>query len=248
MKFIHNFNKINSSKVRLMALSLPIAALVATPLLGTVAGAESVATANQSRLPVIISKGDQEITRRLTTLSSLTSKINAATKLTASDKTTLTNEVNSTISGLTTLKSQLDAETTVAAAKIDVANIYSEYRVYALVAPKVGLIKVADDQQVVESKLTALSTKLQARITADQTAGKDVTALQADLTDLNAKVSASQTISSNIESSVINLEPTDYNSNHAVLTGDSAQLKNAHTDNVAASTDAKNIITGLKAL
>ena len=253
MKFIHTIRSLKPQTYGLLSLAVPVIAIAAgSPLLANAVTASTTtpttATTSQSRLPIIITKGDQEITRRLTTLNTLTAKINAATKLTASDKTTLSNEVSSTIKGLTTLKAQLDAETTVAAAKTDVANIYSEYRVYALVAPKIGLIKVADDQQVVEAKLTALSVKLQARITADQTAGKDVTTLQADLADLNAKVSASQTISSNMESTVISLQPSDYNSDHTLLTGDSAQLKTAHADNTVAVTDAKNVIAGLKSL
>ena len=140
MKILKN-NKLRS--ISLVALSLVIAGTVAiSPLAAGVASAVSTTTtsASQARLGAIIAKGDQEITRRLSTLNTLTAKINAATKLTASDRATLTNEVDTTISGLTTLKTQLDSETTLAAAKTDVANIYSEYRVYALVAPKVALV------------------------------------------------------------------------------------------------------------
>lgn len=215
---------------------------------GTTSGSTQLTAAQQARLSDIKTKGDQEITRRLTSLNTLSAKITAATKLTASDKTTLTNEVSSTISGLTDLKTQLDNETTLSGAKTDAQAIYSQYRVYALVAPKIGLIKVADDQQVTETRLIALSQKLQARITADQQAQKDVTSLQNQLTDLNTKVAAAQAISTKVESSVIGLQPTDYNSDHAVLSGYNDQLKTARGDDQAAITDAKNIIAGLKAL
>lgn len=245
----------HTNKLRTKAVAFAtVFALGTTVVLGGVASAlastntSGTSTTNTQTLQKVISRGDAEITRRLGTLNTLTSKINAATKLSASDKATLTAEVSSTISGLDTLKTQLDSETTLAAAKTDVSNMYSEYRVYALVAPKVGLVKVADDQQVAESKLSALATKLQTRITADQNAGKDVTALQSDLTDMTTKTSAAQTISSNIESSVINLQPSDYNSNHSVLEGDKTQLQTAHADNEAAYTDAKNIVSGLKSL
>ena len=127
-------------------------------------------------------------------------------------------------------------------------SIYTEYRVYALVTPKIYLVRSADDQQVAETKLTALSVKLQARITADQTAGKNVAALQADLNDLNAKVSAAQAISASIGPKVLDLQPSDYDSNHAVLSGDRDQLKTAHSDNQAALSDAKTIAAGLKTL
>jgi hypothetical protein len=210
--------------------------------------AASVAANQQARLQLIISKGNQEIERRLATLSTLTNKVNSATKLSASDKTTLSDEVSSTISGLTSLKVTLDADNTTTAAITDAQSIYTEYRVYALVAPKVNLIKVADDQQVVEGNLTTLSQKLQTRISADQTAGKDVTTMQGELADMQSRATAAQAISSNIESTVINIQPSDYNSNHSVLTGDNTQLKTAHNDDMASVTDAKDIAAALKSL
>lgn len=222
---------------------------ITTPTTNTTTTQQSTTSANeQTRLQNIISKGDQEIARRLASLATLTTKINAATRLTASDKTTLTNEVNDTISGLNTLKTKLDSETTIAAARADAQDIYTEYRVYALVAPKIGLVKVADDQQVVEQKLSTLIQKLQSRITSAQSNGKDVTALQNALNDMTTKVNAAQSVSNSIESKVISLQPTDYNSDHAILSGDSAQLKTAHADNEASYQDAKQIVAGLKAL
>lgn len=214
----------------------------------TVKASTSLTATQQTHLQNIINKGDTEIDRRLTNLNTLTGKVNAAAKLTASDKTALTNEVGATISGLTSLKAQLDGETTLTAAITDAQDIYTEYRVYAVVNPKVSLIKVADDQQAVQAKLTTLSQKLQTRITAEQQAGKDVSALQSDLSDMDAKISAAQATSSNIESTVISVEPSDYNSNHAVLSGDNTQLQTAHTDDAAATTDAKNIVTALKGM
>jgi hypothetical protein len=202
----------------------------------------------QAHLQNIITKGNQEINRRLTTLSTLSEKIDSATKLTPSDQATLNTEVSGTVSGLTSLQTQLDAETTLLPARNDALSIYTEYRVYDLVAPKVGLIKVADDQQVVEAKITAVEPKLQSRITLASQKGSNVATMQTQLTDMSAKVAAAQAISSNIESTVINLQPTDYNSNHSVLVGDNSQLKTANADIQAAYNDAKSIVSELKAL
>lgn len=237
------------------ALSLDGSAKVTTPYVKVDGNASAKATTNstnassdQEKLQKIISKGDQEIARRLTSLSKLTDKINGATKLTDADKATLTAEVNATISGLNTLKAKLDAETTVSAARADVQSIYTEYRVYALVAPKVGLIKVADDQQVAEQKLQALIQKFQTRLNAAKAKGKNVSALETVLNDMTQKVNASANVSSVVQAKVIGLQPTDYNNDHAILSGTSAQLKAAHADNVAAYADAKQIVAGLKAL
>lgn len=232
------------------ALSLGGSVNVTTPAVkANVSTNAATTTANEkAKLQNVITKGDQEIARRLTSLATLTGKINAATKLTSSDKATLTAEVTTTISGLNTLKAQLDGETTLAAAHADAQSIYTEYRVYALVAPKIALVKVADDQQVVEQKLQTLIQKLQTRLNAAKAKGKDVSALETTLADMTSKVNASLSVSSSVQAKVIGLQPTDYNNDHAILSGDSAQLKTAHTDNVAAYQDAKQIVTGLKGL
>jgi len=229
------------------SLDAGTSAAITTPTSSISSSTSSSVTANQQqRLQNIISKGNEEIDRRLTTLGTLTSKINAATKLTADDKAALSNEVSTTIQGLTGLKVQLDADTTLSAAHIDAKNIYTEYRVYALVAPKVSLIKVADDQQAIQANLTTLAQKLQSRITTEETSGKSIATLQNELNDMKSEIAAAHSISSSMEANVVNLQPSDYNSNHALLMGDSTQLQNAHSDDKTAYSDAKSIISTLK--
>jgi hypothetical protein len=242
------YNRLNLLIASLIALSTLSISGVASAL-ATPATASATRTAAQAAdAQSIIAKGNQEINRRLTTLGTLSSKINDTVKLSASNKATLSSEVSAEINGLTALKAKLDADTTLADAKTDAQSIYTDYRVYALILPKVGLVKTADDQQVVEGKLTALATKLQTRITATKTANKDTASLQTKLDDLNAKVSAAQAISSTIEAKVIALQPSDYDSDHTILSGDAAQLKTAHADNQAAIADGKTIISSLKNL
>lgn len=229
--------------------AVPVSALAAVGATTDVSTASSGTSAgNTKQLQLIISRGNIEITRRLSTLNKLTSKISGNTKLSSSDKSSLSSEVSGEISGLTSLKSSLDGDTTVANAKTDAQSIIDDYRVYALIGPKVYLVKTADDQQVAEGKLTTLAGKLQNDITADQNDGKNVATLQSELNDLTAKAQAAQAISSNIESSVVGLQPSDYNSDHSVLSGDRNQLKTAQTDIAAAVSDAKNIITALRNL
>jgi hypothetical protein len=220
--------------------------IAAVPVMA--AATTQLTTAQQQDLQNIINKGNQEITRRLDTLETLSSKISAATKITASDKSYLTAEVSTEATGLTSLKTQLDADTTLATARTDAQSIITEYRVYALVVPKVWLVKTADDQQLTESQLTTLAQKIQTKITADQTAGKAVTSLQTELNDMTTQIANALKISSTIETNVLPLQPSDYDNDHTILSGDAAQLNTAHGDNVAAYTDAKNIIASLKTL
>lgn len=215
---------------------------------GSNSSSTGTSSAAQQRLKNIIAKGDQELERRLTNTNAILSKIKESTKLTSSDQATLTNEVESTISGLQTLKTQLDSSTAVSSATTAVQQMYTEYRVYALVLPKIYLIKTADDQQITEAKLTTFAQTLQKRLTAEQNAKKDVSSLQTDLTNMNSEITAAQGISSNIESTVINLQPSDYDSNHSVLSGDSSQLKMALSDEQSAYNNAKTIVEGLLSL
>jgi hypothetical protein len=244
--YMHICKRIIITTAALATVVTPSLALATTYAAASDESGPATTDKGSDRLAAIKTKGDAEITRRLATLNALTSKISNSAKATATDKTTLSGEVTTEISGLTALKAKLDAETTVAGAAADVASMVTEYRVYALLVPKMSLIKTADDQQAVEAKLAALATKLQTRITAAKSSGKDVAIMQASLDDLNAKVAAAQAISGSVEKTVLPLQPTDYNSDHSLLSGYRDQLKTAHTDNQTAFADAKSIVAALK--
>lgn len=222
--------------------------LASGQVLAAASAGGQLTAAQQERLQIIINRGNQEITRRLSTLNKLGVHIGNAARLTTSDKNYLTSEVNAEIAGLTSLKSQLDTATSLTTARADAQSIIDEYRVYALVVPKVFLVKTADDQQVAESRLTALAQKLQSRITSAQNAGKEVSALQADLAAMTGSIQTAQSISSSIETKVLTLQPGDFNSDHSILDGDAAQLQAAHSDNQAVYNTAKTIVAALKNL
>jgi hypothetical protein len=90
-----------------ITLAVTVASLAVLPV-----SALSNTSADQARLQRIINRGNNEISRRLTTLQGLTNKISSSTKLTADDQASLTDEVNTEISDLTSLKTKLDADTT----------------------------------------------------------------------------------------------------------------------------------------
>jgi len=202
----------------------------------------------QTRLTTIVTKGDQEITRRLSALNKLAATITSTVKLSTTDKQLLSTEVTSATTGLTQLKSKLDAETTLDAAREDAKSLVTQYRVYALVTPKVHLVKVADGQILVGTKLTELATKLQQRISDLKTTGKNTSTLESTLSSALAKIVAAQMLSSSVQAKVIALQPTDYNSDHTILVGMNTQLKTAHQDLVDARAGMKTAITAIKTL
>lgn len=194
------------------------------------------------RLANVIAKGDQEIARRQATLTTLSAKINAATHLSDSSKASLNSQVNTEAAGLTALKTKLDSETTLDGAHADAKAILDGYRVYALIVPKIALIRTADSEQATAARLTSLAAKLQTRITE---ANKS-TDLQATLDHMIAQANTAATTASTVEAKVINLQPTDYNSDHTILSGYRDQLKTARTALQASITDAKTIVAALK--
>jgi hypothetical protein len=226
-----------------------------TTTISSGSGSSSSTTKQQQELSNIINRGNAEITRRLNSLNTLSLKITTTTKLSSSDQSYLKNEVNTEINGLNALKTELDNCASVApltsavqCAITNAKNIINEYRVYALVLPKVRLIKMADDQLAIEANMTTLAQKIQSRITNDQTAGKNVSSLQTELNTVVADINAAQALSSSVEQAVLPLQPADYNTNHTVLSGYALQLQTARADLQTATNSAKTIINSLKSL
>jgi hypothetical protein len=207
----------------------------------TSSSGSSTSTAQTAAVQAIIARGDSEIARRLTTLNGLSSDISSSTKLSAADKASLTTELNNEISGLTSLKTTLDASTTVATARTSAQSIFSDYRVYALVVPKIHLIKAADNQQLVEAKLATLETTLGTKVNSTTNSS-----LQGDLASMISDTQSAQALSQSVESSVIGLVPSDYNSDHTLLQQYFTKLKTALADNQAAAQLGKTIISSLK--
>jgi hypothetical protein len=155
--------------------------------------------------------GNCEVTRRFTTLDSLASHVSGSKVLTSSDSTALSSEIASTRSGLTSLKAQIDAETSLAALKTEVRKIATDYRVYLLVVPQVNLVSGADTVGAAKPIFGKISANLTVRIAAAKTAGKDTTAAQADLDTMNAAVAQAISLAEPLPAALLPLTPAQYN-------------------------------------
>jgi hypothetical protein len=257
-------NKIITSMVSVGATLLFLASafpLVASAQVGVSAdasvgvnGTGVGATANVStRLTTIIARGDADIAARITALNNLNTRVQSLKNVSGTEKANILAEVQTNSTGLTTLKSKIDADTAVTTAQTDDKSIFGSFRIYALVIPQGYITASADRIDTVVSLMTNISAKLQARITADQSAGKNVTALQASLTDLNAKIADAHAQAGVAASGVASLVPdqgdqTKLAANTAALKSARATIKVGTQDLQTARTDAKSIMTGLKSL
>lgn len=195
------------------------------------------ATATSTRLENAISRADKEIARRIESLTDISARVQAMTKISDAMKSSLAASVSAEIAHLNALKAQIDAQTDFTALKNDINSITSSYRIYMLVIP-VGRIEVAADKvNTVVGSYTVLAAKLQTRITGAQTAGKDVTALNASLGDMKAKTADAQAQATAAVSLVANLKPD--NGDESIMRANTAAIKSARAKIQTALADLK---------
>jgi hypothetical protein len=227
--------------MRRLTRSLIVALLLAAMPVGTVTAVTPSPTAatNDAALTRLKTKGTAEIDRRQKHLEAALQKIESSTQIKTEDKAALTKLIKDQIAGLVALKAKLAGETTVAAARVSVASIVTDYRVYALTLSKARMVASADRFAVAQEKLQALHNKLAPKV------GDDAT-LKAKLQHMQEQITASATASTGVVPKLLALQPTDYNANHAVLVQYRASLKTAHDALKSAREDAKFIIDELK--
>jgi len=210
------------------------------------------AAASRSSITVVALRafGNCEIDRRFATLTTLSTKVSSSKVLTPSDAAALQSEIGATRSGLTDLKTTIDAETSIPALKADIVKIATEFRVYLLVAPQVHLTNAADGVLFAQTKFATVNTNLAARIAAAKAAGKDTTAAQADLDAMNASVASAVGLAGPLPAQLLALTPAQYNAGTAgpVLNSARASLLTARNDLKSAVADAKACRDALKAL
>ena len=210
-------------------------------------------TKEEDRLAKIISRSDTNISTRIDSLNKLNARIQALKNVSATEKSAISAAVTTNTTGLTSLKAKIDADTDTTTAQTDEKTIFGSFRIYALVIPQGYIEASADRVNTIVDIMTGISAKLETRITAAQTGGKNVTALQASLSDMNAKIADAKVQATTGLNLVASLTPdqgnkTQLDANATALKSARSNLKTATTDLQAARQDAKTIMQGLKGL
>jgi hypothetical protein len=186
-------------------------------------------------------RADKEIDRRIESLNKLAEKIEDAKRISSSQKSSL----NSTIQGQITLLNNLNIkinsdDTNTTTLKSDVQSITKAYRIYALVLPQIHIIAAAEKLASTTDLLAALSAKLQLRINAAETAGKNVANLKTLIADMNAKIADAKVQSAKAITLVTGLKSD--NGNETVKTGNMTALKSARDSIKLGTKDVKDAI------
>jgi len=199
--------------------------------------AAMVASTSAARMATMKSRDNTEIGNRVTTLNNLMSRIRGMAKLSDAEKSSFSSEIQSEIGNLSSLQTNIGADTSTTSLRTDSQSITQAYRIYALVVPQGSIVAAADRINTIVTSFTTVGTKLQARITATETAGADVSAETSALADFSAKVSDAGTQASAASSEVANLQPD--NGSQTVLASNTAALKDARSKIQTATSDLK---------
>jgi len=228
----------------------PIAPEVTTGSGATACSAQRTAAKDNS-VAHLKALGDCEINRRLVTVQTLLDHVSNPNGLTDSDRSALQSLLTADSTGLTTLKAKIDGETDVTTLRTDIGTIVTGYRIYLLMVPMTAEVISADNEAAAVGRLTTVAGKLQARITADLNAGKDVTQAQADLDAMTTALGQVNTSTlAGIPTVLLALTPADYNARTAgpVLKADHTTLQGFRASLDAARADAVACRAALRAL
>jgi hypothetical protein len=163
----------------------------------------------------------------------------------SADKTALLPTITADVTALTALNATLRAETTLAGVQADAASL-AGYHVGDFVLPQARVVAAADEMGASAAKASAAQPRLQAAITAAQTAGRDVTAANAALTDYVAQVAAATSDAGAVHDSAIALISGSAG-NAAAFTADAKQVGKSGAELRTAARDARTIARTVRA-
>ncbi len=225
--------------------NLATADLQATTKL-TATGSGKLTTA--AKMQSTTTNADKEISRRLTALNNLLTRITNMQNVTADQKSSFTTQVQAAIDQLTTLKTKIDSDTDAVTLKTDKQSIVSNYRVFALLLPQVQFTAHADIVMQLAKQMTSDNATIQAKIAAEKAAGKDVAALNTLMADRTSKLTDAATAAGNAQAELAPLTAAGYPGNKAILTSAHNVLQNARQDLTDAYQDLVKIDKAVAAM
>ena len=218
--------------------ALSVLALAAVPAAAaTGAGtpaAKDASVPSDPTLQEIQAAARTDIANRVTSLDAAVGRVRAAGDL-GGDQGALLGTLGGDLSGLAQLGQTISSDTSVASAQSDFQQIFSGFRVYALVLPVTALVS-ADDHVTNSAapKLTAEASRIAARETPT-----DQAQVQPLLSDLATEVSAATAAVGGQATALEADTPADWNANHDLVSPATAATRSAVGDLAQARTDAR---------
>ncbi len=149
--------------------------------------------------------------------------------------------------GLDSLATTIRNETDPAKFKAEVASIFTDYRVFALVVPQVRLVR-ATDRLTTDTvpTLKQLDTDLEQAIAQEAAEGKNVQAAQAATHDLEAQIATIGQKTAGASAALLALTPAQWNANHGVVTPYRNEVKASAAAARQGETDVRTALKDLQ--
>ncbi len=217
---------------------------------GAIVGLAPIPAAGASTLPDTldgaIAYTQGQINVRVATLNLLSNRVADSTAITSSDRSGLDAIIGNTssgdIAGLEALSAKVAAETTVAAVRSDLHEVYATYRIYAVVRPQVDLVLAGDSETRIVADLTSLEAPLQTLIDQSGAPQAAVADYQRYVSDIGAATTAIGTIPGQALAVTPGTFNADPSATHAVLQSDWHSLGVARSDLIDARAQIAAII------
>jgi hypothetical protein len=167
-------------------------------------------------------RAEKTITRRLHTISTLESGVTANTSLSADQKTALLARLSSASGGLSALKDKIAGDTDPTALKADAKAVFTDYRVYKVLAPQVD---GAERITAMQAQMAQFQQRLSAgqAVVAAATPGDAATTGATLLAGAGTHLTAATTALDGTLDALLAVTPSAYNSDaHALDTYRSA--------------------------
>jgi hypothetical protein len=178
----------------------------------------------------------------------LKKNLDATPAVAAPNRAVLDSQIDAAVTGLTALKATIDADTALPKLRTDCRRVVSDHYVYALLVPRVELVRAASRVQAAAGTLKHLAGLLQARVDAAKAGNRDVASAQGYVTDLGLKVDAATKAAAGVPVAVLPLDVAGFPANRPVLAGARASLESARgalKGAVAAAGSATSAINAL---
>jgi hypothetical protein len=189
-------------------------------------------------LDSIKSAANIAITKRIAALDKASAKIAARGHLTDAHSATITATFDADTAALTALNATIQADTDRAVAAEHFGQIFTDYRIFAVVIPQAHFAAAADGiGGTAVPKLQSVHDKLAAAL-----AEKPDDATQAILDDMQKQIDSASTAVTGVADSALAVSPADWGADHTVLADERAAITSA----VAAAKQAR--ILGRQAL
>jgi hypothetical protein len=246
---------------RLMTAALAALILAATP--GVALAQESTTTerSTESRedeatvaereavwIEKIKARALEAIEKRLTTIDDLERAINRSENIDPDHAEQLLGELRTSAAGLESLAGAIRAAEDLETLRVLIPQIFEDYRIYAVAAPKVHLVVAADAAGAIADRLGEATDSLGAVLDRLEEQNIEVADAQALLTEMERLVASGSESAAKVPGMVLGLTPADYPGSTKVLRSAQAGLQSAGADLRAAGETAHEIVRFIKSV